>query len=126
MISKDLLILLFSLLVLDIIWIKFYMSDKYQELFNKILKEDIKLQIIPAIVTYSIMIFALYYFVLRESKSEYDALLRGSLLGFIMYGVYDGTLYSFMPMNEYKTGIIDVLWGTFICGFTSYIAFKFK
>ena len=123
--KAELLILIVVLLVLDVIWINNVMSERYSQIFNKLLKGSIKLNYISAFITYCIMVLALYYFVLRESKDADDALFRGALMGFIMYGVYDGTLYAFLPIKDYQTGLLDVVWGTFICGLSSYIAFRY-
>jgi uncharacterized membrane protein len=126
MIEKELIILVIVLLILDLLWIRFVMGERYQKIFGEILKDKIKFNLFFAIFTYSVMIFALYYFVLKYSENSNDALIKGCLMGFVMYGVYDGTLYSFLPITDYTTGFLDVLWGIFVCGISSYIAFEFK
>jgi uncharacterized membrane protein len=120
---NNLFTLIIVLLILDIIWIQFVMKNKYELIFNEILKDKINFRLLPAIFTYSVMIFALYYFALKNSKTSTEALINGSLLGFIMYGVYDGTMYAFLPINDYYTGLLDITWGTFVCGISAYIAF---
>lgn len=126
MISKEFVVLIVVLLLFDILWIKFVMNNRYQKIFNEILKNKIEFNLLPAIFTYTIMIFALYYFVLQNSINANDALFKGCLIGLVMYGVYDGTLYSFLPIKDYTTGVLDVLWGIFVCGISSYIAYKSK
>jgi len=123
--KSKLLTLIVVLLILDVIWINNVMSERYSQIFNNLLIGNIELNYIYAFITYCIMVLALYYFVLRESKDANNALFRGALMGFIMYGVYDGTLYSFLPIKDYQTGLLDVAWGTFVCGFSSYIAFRY-
>ena len=121
-----LFILIIVLVVLDLLWINLFMKEKYELLFNDILKNKMTLKLLPAMFTYALMIFALYYFVLQNSENSQQALIKGCLMGLIMYGVYDGTLYSFLPIDDYKIGVLDVSWGIFICGFSSFIAYSLK
>jgi uncharacterized membrane protein len=123
---KQILKLSIVLLTLDLIWIKTFMKPRYENILNQILQVPFEFRIIPAIFAYIIMIFAIYYFAVKDSKTNQEALIKGSLLGLVMYGVYDGTLYAIFPINDIQTGIIDVVWGTLLCGITAYISYLCK
>ena len=69
------------------------------------------------------MIFAIYFFVIRISKNKNEALINGLILGFVMYGIYDGTLYAVFPIKDYNTAFLDVTWGTLLCGTVSYLSY---
>jgi uncharacterized membrane protein len=43
-------------------------------------------------------------------------LLLSAVLGLIVYGVYDLTNYSVFSKWSFKVAIIDIVWGTFLCG----------
>ena len=122
MIDSKLITLAIVLLVLDISWLKMVMSARYDIILSDILCVPKSFNYIAAILTYIIMIFGLYWFVVRNSNKKNEALINGALRGLVMYGVYDGTLYSVFPIKDKMTGLMDVLWGVFVCGISSYIA----
>jgi uncharacterized membrane protein len=123
---SQIVILAIVLLSLDLIWINFFMKYRYENILNKILSVKSNIRIIPAIIAYAIMIFALYYFAMKDNLSIKESTFNACLLGLIMYGVYDSTLYSIFPIDDIDTGIIDVLWGIFVCGASVYITKSMK
>ena len=66
------------------------------------------------------MIFALYYFIVRDSKPIYDAFL----LGFVIYGVYDMTNMAIIDAWNWKTVVLDTIWGAFLFTITYYLTKK--
>jgi len=72
---------------------------------------------LPVIITYVILIFGLYYFIIKQHKSVTDA----ALLGFVIYGVYEFTNKSIIKEWTYFTAILDVVWGTILFGTTTYL-----
>jgi uncharacterized membrane protein len=119
---KQIIILSLVLLVLDIIWITNIMQPRYSIIVQNLTGKDIQFRYLPAILAYIIMIFGIYYFAVKDKKSSYDALVDGCLLGLVMYGVYDTTLYAVFPIDDTNTAILDVVWGMFVCGITAYIS----
>ena len=89
--------------------------------FNKIIKDiqgsEIKLKILPAIICYSLLVFALYYFIIKEKKPLLDAFL----LGIIIYGVYDATNMAILDNWTWETLFLDTFWGGFLFIITYYI-----
>jgi uncharacterized membrane protein len=120
----SLIVLILVLLALDLIWINTFMKFRYETMMNKILNKPIQFRYLPAVFAYIIMIVGLYYFAIKDVKTSLDALINGCLLGFVMYGVYDATLYAVLPINDISTGLLDVMWGTFVCGISAYTAHK--
>jgi uncharacterized membrane protein len=49
------------------------------------------------------------------------ALLWGAIYGLIVYGVYDLTNLATLKNWSFTMVVIDMLWGMFICGFTSLV-----
>lgn len=121
---KKILILSIVMLILDYIWLNYYMKHKYKIILNDILKIESSINYFSAIIAYIIMTFSIYYFVLKNKKSIKGTVIDAAILGFVMFGIYDATLYAVFPITDYKTAFIDVLWGTFLYGISTYTACK--
>lgn len=108
------LALIFS--IIDAIYL-FIMKDNFYKLVNKIQKSPLKLKIFPTLCCYIFLIFTLYYFIVNKNASFFDAFL----LGLGIYGVYDTTNMAIFKEWEYKTVIIDTLWGGILFSLTYFI-----
>ena len=106
------------LMVLDAVFISSNMK-MFRRQIESVQHTDLSLNIYGAIPCYLIMIFGLYYFIIRERRSIMDAVL----LGFFVFGVYDTTNFSTFKNWSLITVIIDTLWGGFLFGFTTYIVY---
>jgi len=106
------------LMVLDAVFISSNMK-MFRRQIESVQHTDLSLNIYGAIPCYLIMIFGLYYFIIRERRSIVDAVL----LGFLVFGVYDTTNYATFKNWNIMTVIIDTLWGGFLFGFTTYIVY---
>lgn len=119
-----------NLFVLEIIWF-IIMENRYLMMSNylrdkKETKKSTGRLLLSSLYYYLLMSFALYYFVLQQSKNSNDALIKGCLMGFIITSIHNKVTYSFLPTNSYKTLLLlDTLYGTFECGISSYVAFKY-
>ena len=69
---------------------------------------------------YALLIFALYYFIIKDRRSVADAMI----LGFVIYGVYETTTYALLKKWKLKTMMIDTLWGGILFGLTTMITYK--
>ena len=69
---------------------------------------------------YALLIFALYYFIIKDRRSIADAMI----LGFVIYGVYETTTYALLKKWKLKTMMIDTLWGGILFGLTTMITYK--
>jgi uncharacterized membrane protein len=78
---------------------------------------------IPAVVfVYLILIGGLLLFVLPKADGNaWHALGWGALFGLVVYGTYDFTNLAILSQWTLKISIIDVLWGMFVCGVTSFV-----
>jgi uncharacterized membrane protein len=88
----------------------------YKSVIQEIQGSEIKLKRIEAIVIcYLCLIGGLYYFILREKKSMFDAFW----FGVVIYGVYATTVYTmFKEYPAYLAGI-DMLWGGLLMASTT-------
>uniref|UniRef100_A0A6C0E5B4 DUF2177 family protein n=1 Tax=viral metagenome TaxID=1070528 RepID=A0A6C0E5B4_9ZZZZ len=97
-----------------------YLTAFKKHFANQILivqSKPMSVQMLPVIVTYCILVFGLYYFIIKQRKSVMDA----ALLGFVIYGVYEFTNKSIIKDWTYFTAVLDVTWGTILFGLTSYL-----
>ena len=121
---KELICLSIVLLLLDIIWIGFVMNNHYSILIKQIQGEDLEFKPFAAILCYFVLIGGLYYFVIMRMKKNFDIFNVLSLsipFGLTVYGVFDFTTASMLKNWDYLTAFADVLWGCFICSFSSII-----
>ena len=77
----------------------------------------LKMELLPTIACYIILVSSLYYFVINKKGSYLDAFL----LGFFIYGVYETTNMAIFKDWSYKVGLIDLSWGGFLFLITTYL-----
>lgn len=115
--------MIFDILKVGIIMVlldSIYLTAFKKHFANQILivqSKPMSVQMLPVIVTYCILVFGLYYFIIKQRKSVIDA----SLLGFVIYGVYEFTNKSIIKDWTYFTAVLDVTWGTILFGLTTYL-----
>ena len=97
-----------------------YLTAFKKHFANQILivqSKPMSVQMLPVVITYCILVFGLYYFIIKQRKSVMDA----ALLGFVIYGVYEFTNKSIIKDWTYFTAVLDVIWGTILFGLTTYL-----
>lgn len=117
-INKQLIIGLVSLLILDIVWIKYVMGSKYEIMINNIQGEKMVVKPIYALFTYIIMCYGYYKFVHNTD------LFTAFIFGIILYSVYDFTSLAVIKNWNLNTAILDILWGGILFGTSFYISKK--
>ena len=108
---------IFTLLILDVLWLSLFMGNRYQIMIPKIQKEKMILNYYYAIGAYLLMIYLLINVV---DKYEMN-LLEAFLFGFSLYGVYDLTCGSIFNNWNFKLSLIDMIWGGFVYMTSSYV-----
>jgi uncharacterized membrane protein len=78
---------------------------------------EIKLNKQAVILTYILLAFVLYYFIIKDKRPIYEAFL----LGICIYGVYELTSKSLLDKWNWNTVIIDTLWGGILFSLTTFI-----
>jgi uncharacterized membrane protein len=109
------------LLTLDSIYI-YATLNEFRLQIAEVQRVLLQVKYLGAILCYFFLIFGLYYFILREHKSVFDAML----FGFIIYGVYDTTTYAVLKKWKLKLMIMDTLWGGALMGLTTWLTYKFS
>ena len=116
---KKIIIISIILILIDSSYL-YLISNLFQEQIIKIQNNKIKFKFIGAIICYLFLVFGLYYFIIKNNKSPFDAFL----LGLIIYGVYDSTNYATLINWPAKFAIIDTLWGGTLFALTTFISYK--
>ena len=80
-------------------------------------KSPIKINFTSTLLCYIIMVFALYYFIIKDNKSVTDAVL----LGITIYSIFELTNKSLFTKWNYKTVLLDSIWGGLLFGTSTYI-----
>lgn len=123
------LIAFLALVICDYIWLGIVMKETIIEEFKPYieLKENqIQIKLGIGLLAWAIISLGCVYFVSFQSESLMYALLLGAFFGFILYGCYDLTNYTFFKEYSLKFVIIDILWGCVVCSIVSGAGFLAK
>lgn len=109
------------ILILDGLYIYLF-GNKFRNMINMIQKDKFVLRIFGAILCYIILTFGLYYFIIKNNKTPFEAFL----LGFVIYGVYDTTNYATFIGWKWNLALLDTIWGGILFALTTYLYNKVK
>jgi uncharacterized membrane protein len=118
---KVLLNILIILAVIDSIYL-YLTKSLFEKMVLQIQNSDMNIRLNSAIIVYLLITIGLYYFIIKEKKSPYEA----ALLGLVIYGVFDFTNYAIFKNYDIYTGLIDTTWGGILCGLTTYIYYLYS
>lgn len=107
------------MLLLDSIYLginKSFFENQIMDIQNK----PLHFQIGGAILCYLFLILGLYYFIIRNKKSVFDAFL----FGIVIYGVYETTNYTLFKNWKIYTVLMDTLWGGILMYTTTFFTYK--
>ena len=120
---------LFVIPVIDYIWLAQLMGPFYFSELGSLarMKSGVFDPLLtPALVVYVCLALGVVLFVLPKASSVKTALSWGSLLGFVIYGVYDMTNLSLVKNWPLHMSLIDIAWGSFLCGISAVIIYQIK
>ncbi|HMA68253.1 MAG TPA: DUF2177 family protein [Candidatus Mcinerneyibacterium sp.] len=122
---KAYLITFIIFFLIDLLWLGLIAKSLYRKHIGFLLKDNFNMPI--AIIFYMVFIGGLIFFVINRAASinswQY-ALFAGMLFGFITYSTYDITNLATLKNWPVAITIIDIIWGTVLCGTTSIISYK--
>lgn len=117
--SNKLIISAITMTIIDSVYLILNRSMFETQVFD-VQHKKLSITIASAVACYIFLVFGLYYFILREKKSVFDAFL----LGLVIYGVYETTNYAIFNDWKLSTVIIDTLWGGILLALTTYITYR--
>ena len=107
------------MLVLDVIFLGLN-KDMFELQVAEVQRVVLEVRYLGAVLCYPLLIFALYYFIIKDRRPVIDAMI----LGFVIYGVYETTTYALLKKWKLQTMMIDTLWGGILFGLTTMITYK--
>lgn len=111
-------IFLLGVVVLLIDSIYLSITKKYfDKLVYKIQGDNLVVNIKGAIISYSLIIFSLYYFIIKDKKEPLDAFF----LGLSIYGIFDGTNIAIFKDYDSNIAYVDMIWGGTLYALTTYL-----
>lgn len=105
-----------ALLALDSVYLG-VSKTTWRKMITDIQGSDMEIRLFPAIGVYILMSFALHYFVIKQSRTVYDA----ALLGLVIYGVFDLTNAALFKKYKFLPALLDMVWGAILFGLSAYI-----
>ena len=107
-------------LFLDLVWLT-ARGEYHSRLFAEIQKSPLTIRFLPALAVYILIALAVWYFVFQVAATSVardpaKAFAVGATLGFSMYGLYDLTNYATLKGYTLEMTVVDMAWGTFLCG----------
>lgn len=113
------------ILLLDFIWLGFVAKNFYLNqlsVLGRIENGQFKIVLWAGLVVYLLLAIGIVFFVLPqipEQSSMIAATLTGSLMGLIIYGVYDMTNYATLKEFPLVLAFADMAWGSVVCGLST-------
>jgi uncharacterized membrane protein len=110
-----------SMLVLDGLYLSNVGGPMFGKMVKKIQSSDLKMNVGGAVGAYTLMLLALYKFILLERRPPSDAFL----LGLCIYGVFDFTNYAIFTEYEMMyAGLVDMVWGGILYYIVTWVTYK--
>jgi len=106
-------------ILLDSIYLSL-MREYFDNQIKIIQGTTINFKLYPAIICYLSLVFGLYYFIIMNNKSIFDAFI----LGIVIYSVYETTNLALFNKWRNQTAIIDTLWGGILYSLTTLIIYS--
>jgi len=108
------------ILGLDILFFIFQ-KKMFENQIYQIQKQKLEMKISGAIACYLFLLLGLFYFVFKDHRTPFYAMI----LGFVIYGVFETTCYAILKDWKIETVMIDILWGSILFYLTTYLTYTF-
>ena len=121
---KNYLITFIIFLVIDFIWLGAVAKNLYRDQLGFLMKENFNM--VAAFAFYILFTAGIVFFVLNRAtaiSSWQYALFAGMFFGLITYSTYDLTNLATIKDWPLMITIIDLIWGTFLGGLTSFLSY---
>ena len=102
------------MLLLDTLWLTMNMVES-RTIFAAIQGTPLSIRWIPAGIVYTVMIAAVWFFAVRDTKDRSEVAMKGAAIGLAMYTTYDMTMYATVAKYPLAYALKDMAWGTFLC-----------
>ena len=88
-------------------------SNHFKNVVKKISKEDMVFDYKSAFGAYIFLVIGIYYFVIKDLNDNNikEQMIKASILGLSIYGTFDFTNGAIFKDYDFKTMIMDTIWG---------------
>jgi uncharacterized membrane protein len=117
----DILLISVVVLVLDFIYLSLF-SVFFGNMIRNIQGDKMTIKLLYAVLCYMVIIFGVYYFIVRKNETVLNAML----LGWFIYYVYELTNMATIKKWSYVSVLIDGTWGGILFGLSTMIIYYFK
>lgn len=101
--------IVFAILVsLDLVYLGVIQKEFITRFFTTINRGPMKLQLVPGLLSWALLAWGLYHFVLSRPRWT---LIDAALFGLIVYGVYDMTNLATIAGWTWQFAVADMIWG---------------
>jgi uncharacterized membrane protein len=118
---KDLVLTGIILLSVDVLFL-YSNGTMFKKQIENVQHSAFSMNYFGAAFAYVLLIFGLYWFIIKDNRPLIDAFM----LGFVIYGVYEGTSKALLKNWDYKTMAIDTLWGGTLLVLTASIVYYMR
>ena len=115
---KKIIISTIILLLLDSIYI-YCNKNIYQDTIVTIQRVVMQIKPEAALFVYLLLVTVINYFIIQKNRSPLEAFI----LGFCIYGIYEGTNYTMFKKWPINIAIVDTIWGGILFSATTYITY---
>ncbi|MGE3275448.1 MAG: DUF2177 family protein [Vicinamibacterales bacterium] len=108
--------------LVDFLWIGIVANGFYKRELGDLARkagENFDPRLAPAALLYVLVVIGLAVFVLPRARTVVEAATFGALFGLVGYGVYDLTNYATLNGFTLRMTVVDMAWGTVLCGLTA-------
>ena len=112
--------ILVLVLILDYVMLMLINKKMYLDAFSIINNGPIKINTrtwITGSITYLLIALLIYFFIVKPKLNTIYAIL----LGFLVYGIYNGTNLATINLYNPKVAILDSMWGGLLFGIVSFL-----
>lgn len=109
-------------LLIDLIGLRFLVKPVFDRHIAHLFAAPFRIG--PAAIFYLGYVAGILWFVSTptlRSGTPIDALIGGTLLGFLAYGTYEFTSYAILRDWSYEQVIVDTLWGGALTGMSAWL-----
>ena len=111
-----------AFIILDFIWFYFagnFFKSEIGSIARLTSEGDWNVRYLPAFLVYALMGLGITVFVYLQAENFWWAVMLGGLFGLVGYGLYDLTNLATLSDWTVRFVIVDMIWGTFLCGTVS-------
>jgi uncharacterized membrane protein len=119
--SADIIIITILILVIDCFYL-YGIRNIFSKQIMDVQNSPLKMDLLAAVLCYILIVFGLYYFIIRERKSIFEAFM----LGVVIYGIYELTTKAIITNWRWQTVVLDSVWGGILFGIVVAIFYQYK